>query len=70
MVRVLFVCLGNICRSPGLLSVAWPSLEYAPPLGRREVPDPYFAGDFSETHALVDAAADGLLAAIRAAQGV
>ena len=142
MVRVLFVCLGNICRSPmaeavfahkvkavGLEEVIeadsagtgdWyvgqpphrgtrallkerriaythaarlvltmdnqnlanvqalgagravvrPFLEYAPHLPLREVPDPYFTGDFAETYALVGAAADGLLAAIRAEHGV
>lgn len=47
-------------------AVVKPFLEYAPHLPLREVPDPYFTGDFAETHALVEAAADGLLAEIRA----
>ena len=47
-------------------AVVRPFLEYAPHLPHREVPDPYFTGDFSETYALVSAAAEGLLAAIRA----
>lgn len=45
-------------------------LDYAPHLPLREVPDPYFTGDFAETHRLLDTAADGLLAAIRVEQGV
>ncbi len=51
-------------------AVVRPLLEYAPHLALREVPDPYFTGDFAETYALVGAAADGLLAAIRAEQGI
>ena len=51
-------------------AVVQPFLEYAPHLLLREVPDPYFTGDFEETHALVDAAADGLLTAIRAERGI
>lgn len=47
-------------------AVVQPFLDYAPHLPLREVPDPYFTGDFDETYALVGAAADGLLAAIRA----
>ena len=46
-------------------AVVRPFLEYAPHLPLREVPDPYFTGDFEETYALVDAAAEGLLQAIR-----
>ena len=51
-------------------AVVRPFLDYAPHLPLREVPDPYFTGDFSETYELVGAAADGLLAAIRAEHGV
>ena len=51
-------------------AVVRPFLDYAPHLPLREVPDPYFTGDFAETYALVGAAADGLLAAIRAEHGV
>ena len=51
-------------------AVVSPLLEYAPHLPLREVPDPYFTGDFEETHGLVDAAADGLLAAIRAEHSI
>jgi protein-tyrosine phosphatase len=51
-------------------AVVRPFLEYAPHLPLREVPDPYLTGDFSEVYDLVDAAADGLLEAIRAEQGV
>jgi protein-tyrosine phosphatase len=41
-------------------------LEYAPGLGRREVPDPYSGGaeGFEEVLDLVEAAARGLLAAL------
>ena len=51
-------------------AVVRPFLEYAPHLPLLEVPDPYFTGDFEETHGLVDAAADGLLAAIRAEHNI
>ena len=47
-------------------AVVRPFLEYALDAAAREVPDPYFTGDFEETYHLVSAAADGLLAAIRA----
>jgi len=47
-------------------AVVRPFLEYAPDTGITEVPDPYFTGNFEEVYDLVDAAADGLLAAIRA----
>jgi len=40
-------------------------LDYAPQTGISEVPDPYFTGNFEEVYDLVDAAADGLLDAIR-----
>jgi protein-tyrosine phosphatase len=39
-------------------------LDYAPHTGVREVPDPYYSGGFEGVYRLVDAAADGLLAAI------
>jgi protein-tyrosine phosphatase len=45
-------------------------LDYAPELKRREVPDPYYSGNFEETYKLCDAAADGLLAAIRKEHGI
>jgi protein-tyrosine phosphatase len=40
-------------------------LDYAPALGVREVPDPWFDGRFSYVYELVDAAATGLLEAIK-----
>ncbi len=51
-------------------AVVRPFLEYAPHLLLCEVPDPYLTGGFSEVYDLVDAAADGLLAAIRAEHDV
>ncbi len=45
-----------------------PFLDCAPQTGVREVPDPYFTGNFEEVYALVEAAADGLLAAVREEQ--
>jgi len=44
-------------------------LEYAPDLGRRDVPDPYYGGEtgFEEVLDLVEAASRGLLAALRQA---
>ena len=46
-------------------AVVRPFLEYAPHLPLREVPDPYLTGGFGEVYDLVNAAADGLLQAIR-----
>lgn len=43
-------------------------LEYAPHLGVRSVPDPYYTGGFDEVYRLLTAAAEGLLIAIRAEQ--
>lgn len=40
-------------------------LDYAPHANVREVPDPYYSGGYEGVYQLVDAAADGLLAAIR-----
>jgi protein-tyrosine phosphatase len=40
-------------------------LDYAPQAGVREVPDPYYTGNFEEVYALVEQAAEGLLAEIR-----
>lgn len=40
-------------------------LDHATGLGVRDVPDPYYTGNFEEVYALVDAAAIGLLATIR-----
>lgn len=40
-------------------------LDYAPQTGVREVPDPYYSGGFEGVYELVNAAAGGLLAAIR-----
>ena len=34
-------------------------LDYAPPSDVREVPDPYYTGEFDKVYALADAAADG-----------
>ncbi len=40
-------------------------LDYAPQLGIREVPDPYYNGKFEECFTLVNAGVRGLVAAIR-----
>ena len=40
-------------------------LDYAPDISESDVPDPYYSGGFEGVYAMVDAAADGLLAAIR-----
>jgi protein-tyrosine phosphatase len=45
-------------------------LDYAPQVGVREVPDPYYSGGFEGVYNLVDVAADGLLAAIRKDHGI
>ena len=51
-------------------AVVRPFLDYAPHLPLREVPDPYLTGGFEEVYNLVDAAADGLLSAIRREHGL
>ena len=40
-------------------------LDHAPNLGVRDVPDPYYTGNFEQVFTLVDAAAVGLLAKLR-----
>ncbi len=45
-------------------------LSYAPTLGVAEVPDPYLTGNFGEVYPLVDAATEGLLAALRERHGL
>jgi protein-tyrosine phosphatase len=47
-----------------------PFLEYLPQPGPDEVPDPYYVGGYDAVYRLVDAASDGLLAAIRAEHGL
>lgn len=46
-------------------AVVRPLLEYAPHLNLTEVPDPYYTGGFEGVYQMIDAACDGLLAAIR-----
>jgi protein-tyrosine phosphatase len=41
-------------------------LDYAPHLNVREVPDPYYHGGFDQVFALIETAAEGLLADLRA----
>ncbi len=94
--RVLFICLGNICRSPmaegvfrrvveeeGLMDRsnyaelkrrAPPDgrakihhfLDFAPQMGTKDVPDPFFGGAEGFDHALdlIEEAARGLLASL------
>ncbi len=45
-------------------------LSYAPHATVREVPDPYYTGNFHEVYELVNEAADGLLHAIRREHGL
>ena len=47
-----------------------PLMDYAPDLGVREVPDPYYTGGFEEVYRLVDEACSGLLRAIRQEHGL
>jgi protein-tyrosine phosphatase len=47
-----------------------PLLQYAPHTGVTEVPDPYYHGGFDGVYALIDAACDGLLVAIRRDHGL
>jgi protein-tyrosine phosphatase len=58
--------LSALC-PPGLESRLRLFMDYAPHLGRREVPDPYYGGanGFEAVFDLVDEAARGLLEAIR-----
>ena len=41
-------------------------LDFAPQVGRRDVPDPYYDGRFDTVYDMIEAAAEGLLADIRA----
>ncbi|NTU79288.1 MAG: low molecular weight phosphotyrosine protein phosphatase [Chloroflexales bacterium] len=45
-------------------------LDYAPGLGTREVPDPYYSGGFEHVYRLVEAGCRGLLAHIREREGL
>lgn len=45
-------------------------MDYAPEAGTREVPDPYYSGQFEHVYDLVRQAAAGLLAHIRAEHGL
>jgi len=45
--------------------VVRPLLQYAPHLNITEVPDPYYTGGFEGVYRMIDAACDGLLAAMR-----
>lgn len=45
-------------------------LDYAPDLGTREVPDPYYNGGFERVYRLVEAGCAGLLAHIREREGL
>lgn len=40
-------------------------LDFAPALGRREVPDPWYDGNFEQVYCLVEAGCRGLLGEIR-----
>jgi len=40
-------------------------LDFAPDVGRREVPDPYYEGGFEHVYDMIEQAAQGLLADIR-----
>ena len=40
-------------------------LDYAPASGRSDVPDPWYTRDFEGTLDLIEAATDGLIAALR-----
>lgn len=51
-------------------AVIRPFLDYAPSSAYREVPDPYLTGGFEGVYALVEEAAEGLLNAIHAEQGI
>lgn len=56
-------------RGAGKAQIA-PLLQFAPHAGVREVPDPYYDGRFAEVYALVNEAADALLAHIRREHGL
>jgi protein-tyrosine phosphatase len=45
-------------------------LDYAPQVGRRDVPDPYYEGNFERVYRLVEAGCEGLLAHIRKEHGI
>lgn len=45
-------------------------LDFAPDLGTREVPDPYYSGGFEQVYQLIEAGCRGLLAHIREREGL
>ena len=57
--------LANVRAMGPSRAIVRPLMEYAPETGVAEVPDPYYTGGFPEAFRLIDAATDGLLAAIR-----
>jgi protein-tyrosine phosphatase len=53
--------------SDGKLSLL---LDYAPQVGLRDVPDPYYVGTFERVYRLVEAGCEGLLRHIRQEHGI
>ncbi len=51
-------------RPPGNTTPVRLFLSYAPQTGLKDVPDPYYTGDFDRTLDLIEIAADGLLASL------
>ena len=45
-------------------------LDYLPEMANKNVPDPYFTGDFDAVYQMVSAACDNLLADVRREQGI
>lgn len=45
-------------------------LDFVPEMGLRDVPDPYYTGQFEETYQLIEAACKALLAHIRQREGL
>ena len=48
MTRILFICLGNICRSPMAEFVMKDLVEKAG-IAEKDVADPWFTGNFEDT---------------------
>ena len=70
-----FICMDDsnlheVEQRYGSLPHLYRLLDFAPQVDVREVPDPYFTGDFESVYQLVLAGCEGLIATIRSENGL